>query len=37
MTVRKMVEQVAEGENAQLFLQEVGLKRTYTFQVFNGL
>jgi hypothetical protein len=36
MAVRKMVQQVAEREDAQLFFEQVGLLRSDTFEVFDG-
>jgi len=32
-----MVEQVAEGEEGQLFLEQVGALRAYALEVFDGL
>ena len=37
MPVRKVVQQVVERKNAQLFFQQVGTLRAYAFQVLNGV
>jgi hypothetical protein len=37
MAVRNMLQQIAEGENLQFFFQQIGTKRPYPFQVFNGI
>jgi hypothetical protein len=36
MAVGKMLQQVLEYKNAQLFFQQVGPLRPYAFQVFDG-
>lgn len=37
VTVRKMLQQVLECKNAQLFFKQVGPLRSYAFQVFDGI
>jgi hypothetical protein len=37
MTVRKMVQQIVERKKAQLFFQQIGPLRPYSFEVFDGV
>jgi hypothetical protein len=37
MAIGKMVQQVVEGEDAQLFFQQVGTLRPDAFQVLDGM